>query len=185
MKISNIHSINFSKKAILTCQVKDWERKEKRNATLYELNPATNLEDREEIRLNERTSYLYPWVLKDLNSTFYMLKDDKTDEVISYAQTSHHLKHKSTRHKGLSTSIDELEGNEHYINALEPMIAGIVKKAQERFDLSVYFNMRSEDVYSLGNLKLPNENGDIFIREKRFETIINNAIQRSNIKFLT
>lgn len=188
MKIQNISTLNFSKKAILTCQIKNAKTKEKQSATLYSYNPARNLADKKELKSNSRTARLYfpierSSLAQDIGFEFYALKVDDTDEVVSCAQVTHHLKPRNSKLAGLSTQIDALDTNMKFINPAEPLIAGVVKKAQERYDSFVVLTIHPEEMYGLKGIKLSEHKGDSYIPEKRFNSIIDKSSERSQIEF--
>lgn len=179
MNISNSFNTSFGKSVVLDCQIKNRLTKEKEDATLYKYNTSDYSELRElrecDIPFNiDASGY----------SDIYVLQNDDNDEIISCAQTSNHFKNNSSNLFGFSTLIEEMDSNKNYINPVEPLLAGIIKEAQNKFHSSITFAIDPKDVHSLSKLKLSSDKlGDSFITEKRFDTIIDNANKHSNINF--
>lgn len=179
MNISNSFNTNFGKSVVLDCQIKNRLTKEKEDATLYKYDTSDYSELRElkncDIPFNiDASGY----------SDVYVLQSDDSDEIISCAQTSNHLKSDSSNLYGFSTLIEEMDSNKKYANPVEPLLAGIIKEAQNKFHSSITFAMDPKDVHSLPKMRLSSDKlGESFITEKRFNTIIDNANEHSNINF--
>lgn len=179
MNISNSFNTSFGKSVVLDCQIKNRLTKEKEDATLYKYD-TSDFSDLRELRDSD-----IPFNV-DISgySDIYVLQNDANDEIISCAQTSNHLNRNSLRLNGLSTLIDEMNSNKSYANPVEPLLAGIVKEAQNKLHSSVTFAIDPKEVHSLSKFKLSSDrNGDSFISEKRFNTMIDNAEKHSNVNF--
>ena len=120
--------------------------------------------------------------------------NDKTKEVISCAQTSHHYRpiqisngfeSITFENPGSNTLIEEMNVNQNYVNAAEPLLAYIVKSAGERFDSTVYTSFNQDFVPALKRAKFSQTKlGEFYIPEKRYATLINQAEEHSQIEYL-
>ena len=190
MKIAKINSNqNFGKTALLSCQIKQEENKEKVNATLYKMDPH-NPKDINDVKYSKQTRCIYRDFVAALeqrqqNREFYLLQNDKTGEVISCAQTSHHYRPANAQNEGFSTLIEEMNENKKYINASEPLLAYIAKHAAERYDSTVYTAFTTDEIPSLKRAKFTQTKlGEFFIPEKRYYVLIDQAEKHSQIEFL-
>jgi hypothetical protein len=112
------------------------------------------------------------------------LKDDNSDNIISCAQTSDHLRGQNAKQSGYSTLVEEMDSNRNYVNPIEPLIAGIAREAQDKFHSSIFFAMEPSDIYALRKIKLtPADHGEHYISASRFNSIINKATEHSQIDF--
>ncbi len=199
MNISRLNNCySFGKKALLTCEIKQEPNKNKVQATLYKMDPH-NLSDIEDVRYSKQTRCIHfdfqrASEQRIPNKDFYILRNDKTKEVISCAQTSHHYRpDQITRgfntitfeNPGLSTLIEEMNVNPNYVNGAEPLLAYIVKVAGERFDSTVYSAFDQEVVPSLKRAKFTQTKlGEFFIPEKRYSILMDQAEKHSQIEYL-
>ena len=195
-KLNNCYS--FGKKALLTCEIKQEPNKNKVQATLYKMDPH-NLSDIDDVRYSKQTMCIQSDFSKAIeqripNKDFYILRNDKTKEVISCAQTSHHYRPDQIsrgfntitfENPGLSTLIEEMNVNSNYVNGAEPLLAYIVKAAGERFDSTVYTAFDQDVVPSLKRAKFTQTKlGEFFIPEKRYSILMDQAERRSQIEYL-
>lgn len=189
MKISSNMNLNFGKKAIMTCQIKNAQTKQKSNSTLYKYE-SNNQKDVREIMFDKQLGHLLPDFSNDTfshqaNIELYALKDDKTQNLIGYALTSRHLRRENADLSGLATVVDEMNANYQYTNSAEPIIAAVAKAAQDRGDASVIIAMRPEDICYIKNIKFSQTKfEEPYLPEKRFNSIIDKATERSQIEFL-
>lgn len=199
MNISKLNNCNsFGKKALLTCEIKQELNKNKVQATLYKMDPH-NLSDIDDVMYSKQTRCILPDFITSIeklypNKDFYLLQNDKTKEVISCAQTSHHYRpiqisngFESTtfENPGSNTLIEEMNVNQNYVNAAEPLLAYIVKSAGERFDSTVYTSFNQDFVPALKRAKFSQTKlGEFYIPEKRYATLINQAEEHSQIEYL-
>lgn len=189
MRIQNIQNQNFGKQAVMTCKVVDSNTKRKTPATLWKYT-SINYKDQREIRENDaipdgvKETFMRYYDFGAPNAYFYVLKNGDNGETISYAQTSNHYRESDSEINGLYTKIDEYNTNPNYLNAMEPIIAQIVNEAEDRGSSSVAVSVGEDDVPMLKNIKFnKTKYGEYYIPEKRFESIIDKAQQRSQIKF--
>ena len=195
-KLNNYHS--FGKKALLTCEIKQEPKKNKIQATLYKMDPH-NISDIDDVMYSKQTRCILPDFITSIeklypNKDFYLLQNDKTKEVISCAQTSHHYRpiqisngfeSITFENPGSNTLIEEMNVNQNYVNAAEPLLAYIVKSAGERFDSTVYTSFNQDFVPALKRAKFSQTKlGEFYIPEKRYATLINQAEEHSQIEYL-
>ncbi len=190
MNIQKINSFqSFGKTAMLKCSIKNSETENKQSATMYKMDPL-NYEDAKDVLYSRHTTpikkdFLIAQTTREPHNEFFLLKDNETGEVISCAQTSHHYRTDPAKHPGLSTLIEEFSENPKYINAAEPLLAGITKRAQNRFDETVYTAFNLETLPSLKQAKFSKTKlGEFYIPQRRFDTLINQAEKRSQIEYL-
>ena len=113
-----------------------------------------------------------------------ILEDDKTHESISCAQVSRHLRGKYLHQSGYATLIEDMDASKKYINPSEPLIAGLVKEAQDRMDSSIFLATPAHRVHSISNLRMTaNKLGEHYILANRFNQVIDKATERSKIEF--
>ncbi len=186
MRVSNI---SFGKTAILTCQVKNRETNQKASATLYQMDPH-NMSDYREVRYSKTARCMCRDMEDDQSlynpvREYYVLKDDKTGEVISCAETSHHYRRDEIYSPGLSTTVDELADNTKYVNSTEPMLAFVAQKAFDRYDKSVVIGTYVDDESPLKRARFSKtKNGDWVLPEKRFNDFVDTANKRSSIEYV-
>ena len=199
MNISKLNNCNsFGKKALLTCEIKQELNKNKVQAKLYKMDPH-NLSDIDDVMYSKQTRCILPDFITSIeklypNKDFYLLQNDKTKEVISCAQTSHHYRPIQSsngfesitfENPGSNTLIEEMNVNQNYVNAAEPLLAYIVKSAGERFDSTVYTSFNQDFVPALKRAKFSQTKlGEFYIPGKRYATLINQAEEHSNIEYL-
>ena len=189
MKIANNYSLNFGKQAILTCNMIKKATQQRQEATLYkydarEYEDAVEIDSMEQIPLYVRRDFINENCYGG-GSSIYVLQDNDTEDVISYAQTTRHIgldRNKNQIHK---THIDEIEASYSYVNAAEPLVAGITCDSSKTIDERVVFALRKEDVPSLKSIKLSEtELGELYIPKKRYNSIMHKAQERSQIEYL-
>ena len=199
MNISKLNNCNsFGKKALLTREIKQEPKKNKIQATLYKMDPH-NISDIDDVMYSKQTRCILPDFITSIeklypNKDFYLLQNDKTKEVISCAQTSHHYRpiqisngfeSITFENPGSNTLIEEMNVNQNYVNAAEPLLAYIVKSAGERFDSTVYTSFNQDFVPALKRAKFSQTKlGEFYIPEKRYATLINQAEEHSQIEYL-
>lgn len=148
-----------------------------------------NEEDRKDIfrsknTINIKKDFHKAYTENNNSRDFYILQNDKTGEVISCAETTHRYRTEPGANYGLYTLIEEMDENSKYINAAEPTLAYIVKRAQDRFDLSVYTAFGEDKIPSLKREKFTENNlGEFYIPHKRFNSMIDKAEEHSQIEY--
>ena len=133
----NITSIKtnqtFCKTPVMKCKISKFKTDEKSESTLYKMDCA-NESDLNEVKYSKNARWMYYPMRKDsLKATpyreYYILKDDKTNEVISSAQSSRHYRADNVEYPGYSTLIEDMQNNMKYINSEEPVLAYFANNA--------------------------------------------------------
>ena len=111
MQINNVNSnISFGKTPVMICEVKKKKETDRRTATLYKMDIKKH-EDLNEIKYSKTARTLYPDAEKDRHymspgREYYLLKDDSTNEVISCASITTHIRQGEGKTSGFSFVID-------------------------------------------------------------------------------
>lgn len=182
-------AISFGKSAVMTCTVKSADKTTKVNATLYQMNPLER-EDYRDVMYSKHTTCIKSDFQRDTGHRqgmyeYYLLQNDKTGEVIACAQTSRRYRTGNAKYNGVSTLIEEMSQNRHYINGAEPVLAYLVHKAGEQFDNCVTTAFDKDEIPCLKNSKFTQlKTGDWCIPEKRYQLLIDQAEKRENVNFL-
>lgn len=186
----NIQSISFGKTPVMTCTVKNKEEKGKQSATLYKMD-TQNYNDYKEIMYSKNARCLHRGFEEDRDSfypihEYYLLKNDKTDEVISCAQTSRHYRTGEAKYSGFSTLINEMGENKKYANGAEPIVSYLVKNAGERQDESVSTAFDQDEIQtSLKRSKFTQlKTGEWVLPQKRYQALIEQAEKREDVNFI-
>ena len=188
MKIANTYSPNFGKEAILSCNIIKRATQQRQEATLYKYDAkdyrdTVEIDSMEQIPLYVRRDFINENFYGG-GSLIYVLQDNKTKDVISYAQTTRHIGFDKNKTQIAKTHIDEIEANYSYINASEPLVAGITSESSKTSDERVLFAIRKEDVPSLKSIKLSETDfGELYIPRKRYNSIMQKAQERSQIEY--
>ena len=182
-------SISFGKTPVMTCTIKSADKKEQNSATLYQMD-TKEYSDLKEILYSKNARCLIRDFEEDAGrytpySEYYLLKNDKTQEVIACAQTSRHYRTGDAKSTGFSTLIEEMSQNSKYVNGAEPILAFIAHKAEGRFDNCVTTAFDRDVIPTLKNSKFTQlRTGDWYLPEKRYPILIDQAEKRANISFL-
>ena len=179
MNISPVNNINFGKKPVMTCIVKTLDNK-KQNATLYLMDRNSD-KDRAEVKndislIGIKNDFLGLSSIPSA-SKFYVLRDDNSGEVISYAETHRRQKHNDLENS--YTIIEELKGNGNYIDSLTPVVAQIAADAYKGSDYRIETSFRREDAPTLGRQKFQEGKNEEWVMSKRG---FNDAMQRAELK---
>jgi len=185
----NINAISFGKTPVMKCTVKDAATKKSNEATVYKMDTMER-EDLREIQLSKNTRSIVRDFEKESYRRapiheYFLLKNDKTGEVIACAETSRHYKIGDTRYSGASTVIDEFSENKKYVNGAEPLFAYIAHNAEQRYDNYICTAFNDETIKTLRTHKFTQiKNGDWCMPAKRYQTVIGQAERRNNVVFL-
>lgn len=189
MNISaNGMNVAFGKTPVMSCKVKRQQDNKPVDATLYRLDSGS-LADLHDIEMSKTakvlTHHYAESTYRNKHNDFYILQNDKTDEVICAAETSHHFRTKKDRFEGTSTVIEEFRANDKYANAAEPVLAHIVNQAGKQFDKSVVSALNTEEMPSLKHAKFSQtKNYDYLLPEKRFDNFTDRAEKKFSIEYL-
>lgn len=186
MNISPISLTSFGKKPVFTCVVKTTPEREKKFATLYEMN-SKDPNDREEYRQDPILSRMKDSFLstsRNLWGTkFYVLKDDETNETVSAAQTSRRYNaNQDSGFEGEYTLVEELDGNRDYLNSTEPVIGQIANDAYEGYSKNIVTAFNTDEKRYLERYKFSEcENGAWVLPEKRFAELRDKINERNQV----
>ncbi len=188
MNITPINnSCNFGKSAIFNCTVKKRGTNEKHNATLYRFDKS-NSSDRKEIENSNlpvwlRENFVNPKLARQAD--FYCLQTNDTKEIVSAAQTNRHLSRDEGKYEGINTVIEEYGENQQFADPLTPLLAHIVKDAQEKGDKYVMTAFRADEAPSFKNASFSETKfGNWIIPERRYDNLIDRAEKRTGIEYL-
>ncbi len=184
--------ISFGKSPIFTCSVKQQsndtnsKNKNKVHATLYKLEKNSPSDAntlfysrtgrklyRDFVRISNRINY----------ADYYILQNDDTDEIISAAKTSRYYRY-DDNNEGTATLINELYYNSAYENGEEPMLAGIVKSANDVYDTSVVSALDTDELPILEQTKFKRqENGVWSLPQTDFKAVTKKAEKNFHIDY--
>ncbi|MBR2068717.1 MAG: hypothetical protein IJ877_03040 [Candidatus Gastranaerophilales bacterium] len=187
MKITGINH-TFGKNMVAKCIVKN-QLKEKHEATLYEYDP-WNLDDIDEIESSLNTNSIKPDFYRaglwsgHTEGRFFALQDDETKDIVASAEITRHYA-PFGKYQGDYLLIDELEGNQGYIDSLTPMIGFIANKGFETNSKNIVSAFRTSEMPQLKGYKFKQTDDETWILPKRrFSENINKAEHRNSIEFL-
>ena len=142
MEFSRIDSNQkFGKQALMTCEVKERGKEGTQRATLYSLDPQ-NASDRNDVRYSKQTfciasDFERQQYEKFPQKEFYVVNNDKTGEVVSCAEISHHYSPMLNEKGGVYTLIEEAKLNKKYDNGEKPLLAYIARQAVDKYEEAV------------------------------------------------
>ena len=183
------YSQAFGKQALMTCTIEEKESKTEKPATLYKLNP-NDKSDREDIFFSRHANC----IARDFKKAqfkschpkdFYIILNDKTNEVISCAQTSHRYKPSGFPNAGQYTLIEEASENKKYKNGLEPLFAFITKQSTKQCDENIFTAFDETTIPRLENSKfLKADTGEYYIPKANFNPVLQQTEEKYNIEYL-
>ena len=187
MKINSINNINFTKRPVATCLVKNKEN-EKHNAVIYEYKP-TDKEDLAEI-LNSDSTYSIKsdFYKASFNSVpknkYYAVLDTEADKITSCAKTGRHLADWDENSE-FYTSIEEIEGNKDYVDSLTPLIGFLACLEKLSNSSKIISSFRTDGNVDLKKYSFSKtKNGTWMLPSQRFEPVIQRAEKRNNLELL-
>ncbi len=187
MKIQSVNT-NFGKRLIARCDVKNKE-KQKHEAFLYEYDP-WNSDDVKEIENSSCTGAIgYDFYKAGLwhnysKSKFYAIQDNETKDIVATCELSHHI---NPNHSKMCDylEIQELEGNEKYIDSLTPMLAHIANLGKFHNSDSVISSCYVVDEAKLQKHKFNRLGMGIWsLPAKRFEENITKGEKRNSLNYV-
>ena len=191
MQISKINNINFTRKPILICTIKDNEFGVEKYAKVSELD-VRNKRDERYARLfpfykdfmNEAQNRNTDFTTTGQNKRFYVIENPHTYETYGWVQTSRHLKSSDPDFIGNSTIIEEVGCDDNYTNIFEPMLAAIALQAKVNLDSSISLAIRKEEIPDAKNVYFTqNHMQEQYIDKYRFDEVIEQAQETSGICF--
>ena len=186
MYINSIN-LNFGKKLLAQCQIKDKQR-QKHYASIYEYNPR-DIEDMKEIQYSDNTDSIKWDFFKEAylrrympESKYYIMKNN--DDIVACAKTTQHFSRKG-RYQGFYTSIDEFEASDKYINSATPMIGFIANTAQNHLSQNILTAQRDDEIPNLGECKFKKQKEGFWVlRSRAFDECISRAEKRNNLEII-
>lgn len=188
MNITPINSsCNFGKTPIFHCTVKKAGSNEKEAATLYltDKNNSQDVMDIKKSNLPVRLRLNFTDTRRANSANFYCLQTDEGNEIVSAAQTTRHLNRHEGKYEGINTIIDEFGANDDFVDPLTPLLAHIVKTAQDKGDKFVLTAFRAEEAPSFKNASFSETKYENWaIPERRYTGLIDKAEKRAQIEYL-
>lgn len=179
-------NISFGKTPVMLCEMKKNNDNTRINATLYEMD-IRDRNDLDEIQFSRTAKSLYFQAEKDSKymnpyRKYYLLKNDSSNEVISCASVSSHLRRTEGKPTGISSVIDDFEGNYRYLNPEEPLLAFLADSAIKTYKQNIIVGSSDFDENALKRNKFSKSKiGEWYIPEQRFAQIIDQAEKRYNM----
>ena len=190
MKINNINSnLNFGKQALMTCFVRNMDTNEKCPTTLYKMNQL-NSDDYHAVMYSKNTTAIkrafeLDFIKRRETSDFYVLENDKTQEIMGCAEKQNHYKPDDDVDSGMRTVINELSGNFNYLNPQEPIFIYLVKNAQDSFRNAITMATGDDILYNLRGSKFTRNRGnDLVLRGRAFDSYLQQAEPRYNVEYI-
>lgn len=185
MQITNSnYSTAFGKTPVMKCTIKNAQTKRKEPATLYQMN--TNLKsDYSEVMNSKNTLCIKSDFERDFATgsdyrQYYLLKNDKTDEVAGCAETTQRM----TRNLENYTMVEEISENKKYANGIEPVLTYLVHNAKQNAQDAVVFSTDENvipDMKKVTQQQAPT--GERILSSKMFNTLLNHAEKRYNVEY--
>ena len=189
MTINSINtSVSFGKLPVMKCTIKDAQTKKIMPATLYQLEVG-KASDVYDVEHSKNTMDIYNSFIKDSRfgsnyRQYYMLQNDKTQEVIGCAQTSSHFSMKKDISGGHQLLVEELSENKKYLNGKEPILTYLLNVARKSmkdsvvtaFDTNVVPNMKQVRPKQIST-------GEFVIPASRFDNALIHGEKRYNISY--
>lgn len=182
------NSVSFGKFPVMTCTIKDAQTKKIHPATLYQLEVGKQ-SDIFDVEQSKNTRDICNDFVRDsrLGSKYrqyYILQNDKTQEVIGCAETSSHYSLKEDISGGNQLLVDELSDNKKYLNAKEPILTYLLNVARNSlkdcvvtpFDTNVVPNMKQVKPVQMNT-------GEFVIPASRFDNALLHGEKRYNIDY--
>ena len=187
MKINSLNNVNFTKRLYATCSVKNKEN-EKHSAKIYEYDP-NNKKDLDEILNSDSIPLIKPLFYKEgfkavPNSRFYAVFDSESNEITACTMISKHLP--AWDEDSIPyTSIDEIEENENYVDALTPLIAFLANLERLSGADKIITSYRTDEGTGLKKYSFSKTKNNIWmLPAKRFESAIQRAEKRNNLEIM-
>ena len=189
MTINSINtSVSFGKQPVMKCTIKEAETKKIMPATLYQLEVGKK-SDIFDVEHSKNTMDIYNGFMKDsrLGSNYrqyYILQNDKTQEVIGCAQTSSHFSMKDDISGGHQLLVEELSENKKYLNGKEPILTYLINVARKAMKDSVVTCFDTNVVPNMKQVK-PKQisTGEFVIPASRFDNALTHGEKRYNIDY--
>lgn len=185
MQITNMNcSQSFGKTPVMKCTVKNAETNRTEHATLYKMDTSLK-SDYDEVMNSKNTldikgSFDRDFFLGQNYKQYYLLKNDKTDEVAGCAQTTKRM----TRDLQSYTLIEEMSGNKKYKNATEPVFAYIVHDADKSWDDAVISAKEENIIPDMKKVKTEQtRTGEMLLSYENYDSVLNHSEKRYKIDY--
>ena len=190
MRINNNKlNLSFGRQALMTCFVKDKETNEKCPATLYKMD-ALNADDFNDVMASKNTIDIKRAMEADFfkrrtYGDFFILQNDKTKEVMGCAEKETHYKNVNDVDNGFVTVINTLSGNNKYLNPQEPIFIYLVNESKDCFRNAITMGTGDDIQYNLRGVKFTkNKTNDLVLRQRAFDSYLQQSEPRYNIEYL-
>ena len=187
MQINNIKvSQSFGKTPVMKCSVKSAETGKKEYATLYQMDPR-NGGDYNEVKSSKNTRDIFfdfeqDYFNRSSLKQYYLLKNDKTQEVIGCAETTKRMTGGVSG--GRYLQIEEISENQKYKNGIEPIFAYLVHFAKDVGQDAVVSISGENVIPNMHKAKqVQIKTGEIITPYANFDEILNHAEKRYNIEY--
>ena len=188
----NINSVNnlvsFGKQPVMKCTVKDVETKKVMPATLYKMDPSKS-SDLFEVEKSKNTRDITFHFKRDnalgLNfRNYYLLKNDKTQEVVGCAETENHYSPRNNGAGGFVMLVGELSENKKYLNGKEPILTFLMNEARKSGQNAIVTCSDENVAPNMKQLKPVQLNtGEYYIPASRFDNALTHGEKRYNISY--
>ena len=195
MKINSTNNLNFGKKAILSCKVKERRTSQKLNATLYSFS-SNNPNDLYEVNNSNLPSgfkkdFSNPFISPHIK--FYALKLDNSSEFVSSSEIGRHYTPNFdecgnilNKHRGTNTVIEELNTNPKFIGGKTPILAKIAKDANDKNDKFIFTSFTTDEIPDMKNYSFSKSKfGNWIMPKNRYENFISRAEKNSSIEYFS
>lgn len=190
MRIQAINNTtSFGKIPVLQCKVEEASTGNISKATLYQMEPSKP-EDAREIKYSKNARCIYYDFMVDAGKhisdrNYYLLKNDKTKEVIACAQTAKHYRPANSQFGGITTFVEEIAENPKYVKGAQPIFAHIALNSLDSNDLSVSTSTYANAVDSLVDSRFVQiETGDWILPKDEYRDFIKQVMYDNDLTYL-
>ena len=182
------NNLHFGKIPVLKCKVEENNGKLE-NATLYKMEP-NNPEDAKEIKFSKNARCIYYDFMRDAGKhisdrSYYLLKNDKSKEVIACAQTAKHCRPNNAEFSGNTVFIEEMAENPKYVKGGQPILAHIALSALDSQDNTISTSSYANAIDSLNESEfVQTKTGDWVLPQDSFKTFVKQAMFDTNMKYV-
>lgn len=182
------NNLNFGKIPVLKCKVED-NNGRKESATLYKMEP-NKPEDTKEIKFSKNARCIYYDFMRDAGKhisdrNYYLLKNDKSKEVIACAQTAKHFRPSNAEYSGNTIFIEEMAENPKYVKGGQPLLAHIALSSLDAQATTVSTSNYTSAIDSLSESEfIQTKTGDWVLPQESFRTFVKQAMFDTNIQYI-
>ena len=182
------NNLNFGKIPILKCKVEN-NNGALESATLYKMEP-NNPEDVKEIKFSKNARCIYYDFMRDAGKhisdrSYYLLKNDKSKEVIACAQTAKHFRPSNAEYSGNTIFIEEMAENPKYVKGGEPLLAHIALCSLDEQNTTISTSNYASAIDSLSESEfIQTKTGDWVLPQESYRTFVKQAMFDKSISYL-